>query len=291
MPNEKLIIGCGYVGRRVARQWLAGGDIVHALTRRAAHADELRAIGIVPVIGDVMQPESLATLPRVGTVLYAVGLDRTSGRSQREVYVDGLAHALDRIAPSSPKVIYLSSTSVYGQDAGEWVDETSDLRPESENGKVCLDAERLLLDRLRSAMVLRLAGIYGPGRLVARVAALRAGEPLEGNPDAWLNLIHVDDVVTAVLACERLGMPGSTWLVSDDRPALRRDYYGLLAALIGAPPPTFASLTSESPERSKLNKRCCNRRMREELQVSLRYPTIAEGLRASLSPEAGEPGA
>ena len=283
MPAKKLIIGCGYVGRRVAQRWVAAGDVVHALTRSEARADELRAIGVRLVIGDVTQRQSLAGLPHVDTVLYAVGLDRSSVKSQREVYVDGLAHVLARIAATRPKLIYLSSTSVYGQNAGEWVDESSELRPESENGRVCLDAERLLIDRLPAAMILRLAGIYGPGRLLARVAALREGRPLDGNPDGWLNLIHVDDIVMAILACERQGTPGATYLVSDDRPTQRREYYERLASLIGAPPPTFAALSPDSPERLRLNKRCRNWRLREEFGVPLRYPTIAEGLPAALS--------
>lgn len=283
MPDEKLIIGCGYVGRRAARQWVAAGDVVHALTRSEAHAEGLRAIGVRPVIGNVMEPQSLAVLPRADTVLYAVGLDRGPGKSQREVYVDGLANVLARIAAPRPKLLYLSSTSVYGQNSGEWVDETSELRPASENGQVCLDAERLLIERLPSAMILRLSGIYGPGRLVARLAALREGKPLDDNPDGWLNLIHVDDIVTAILACERLGQPGAAYLVSDDRPSQRREYYERLASLIDAPPPTFTTIPPDSPEQLQLNKRCRNRRLHEELGVALRYPTIAEGLPAALS--------
>src|SRR5205823_1354742 len=82
--------------------------------------------------------------------------------------------------------------------------------------------------------ILRLAGIYGPGRVVGRVEALRAGQVPEGNPDAWLNLIHVDDAVAAVLACDRRGAAGATYLVGDGHPCRRRDYYSLLTAMIGA---------------------------------------------------------
>src|SRR5262245_3074000 len=139
MPEQKLIIGCGYVGRRVARKWLEAGNVVHALTRTADHAEELREIGVHPILGDVINAAGLADFPRVGTVLYAVGLDRNAGHSQREVYVEGLANVLARIAPPWPKFIYLSSTSVYGQNAGEWVDEESACRPESTNGQVCLE--------------------------------------------------------------------------------------------------------------------------------------------------------
>jgi nucleoside-diphosphate-sugar epimerase len=301
MATRKLIIGCGYLGRRVARRWIAQGDAVFALTRSADRARLFRESGIEPLVGDVTEAASLAGLPEVETVLYAVGLDRGAGKSQREVYVGGLANALSRIAGTIRRFVYISSTSVYGQNTGEWVDESSECRPDSENGKVCLEAEQLLRSRLPEANVLRLTGIYGPGRLTARIAALRAGVTLEGNPDAWLNLIHVDDAVVAILACERHGTPGATYLVCDDQPVRRMEYYQLLASLIGAPPPgsgafpPFArggtgvagenvhSVPGAEPPPSNLNKRCCNRRLHDELQVTLHYPSVRIGLPIALT--------
>src|SRR5215471_11881471 len=218
MQKRKLVIGCGYLGGRVARQWFLQGDHVFALTRSPERAQILQNSGLEPLTGDVTEPDTLGQFPEVDTVLYAVGLDRTKGKSQREVYVGGLANVLDRVAGNVGRFLYISSTSVYGQNSGEWVDETSECRPESENGKVCLDAEAVLRSRLPQANILRLAGIYGPGRLVTRVAAMRAGHVLDGDPDAWLNLIHVDDAVAAILVSETRGAAGSTYIVSDDRP-------------------------------------------------------------------------
>jgi len=301
MTTSKLIIGCGYLGRRVGRRWLAQGDSVFALTRSTDRARDLGDSGFSPVIGDVTARSTLAELPEVDTLLYAVGLDRSSGKSQRDVYVDGLDNVLNRVAGKVRRFLYVSSTSVYGQTAGEWVDETSECRPASENGKVCLDAEMLLRGKIPDANILRLAGIYGPGRLVARIAELRAGLVLEGNPEAWLNLIHVDDAVASILACEERGKPGSTYLVCDDRPSRRMEYFSLLAALIGAPPPTLPPFTrggqgvsgelvnpapnAESPV-ANLNKRCCNRRLHDELQVTLHYPDMHIGLPIALTTRA-----
>jgi nucleoside-diphosphate-sugar epimerase len=300
MATRKLIIGCGYLGRRVVRSWIAQGDSVVALTRSAERADEFRASGIEPIVGDVTDPASLAGLPEAETALYAVGLDRDSGKSMREVYVGGLDNVLNRVAHNIGRILYVSSTSVYGQNAGEWIDESSECRPESENGKVCLEAEALLRRQMPEANVLRLAGIYGPGRLMARIAALRAGMVFEGHPDAWLNLIHVDDAVAAILACEERGTPGKTYLVCDDRPIRRLEYYSLLAALIGAPRPKspFPPLArggqgasgemvspapKPEPQPATHNKRCCNRRLHDELQVTLHYPTVRIGLPMALT--------
>ena len=155
MEKRKLIIGCGYLGRRVARRWKKQGHQVFALTRSGDHAADFRDAGIEPFIGDVTDSASLASLPEVDTLLYAVGLDRTSGQSQREVYVGGLENVLARMADRVRCFLYISSTSVYGQNAGEWVDESSECRPTSENGSVCLDAESLLRNEASQANVLR----------------------------------------------------------------------------------------------------------------------------------------
>lgn len=295
MHRSRLIIGCGYLGRRVAHRWVGERGSVHALTRSPERAEEFRRAGIVPLVGDVTGPASLPEFPEVDTLLYAVGLDRRTGQSQRDVYVAGLANVLPRIAGKVRRAIFISSTSVYGQNAGEWVDETSECRPESANGQVCLEAERLFREAQPVGVILRLAGIYGPGRLIARIESLRAGIPPDGNPDAWLNLIHVDDAVAAVLACERRDAAGTTYLVSDNEPCRRREYYSLLATLIGATAPwpgaagtrrKGARVTAPEPappSAGNLNKRCNNRRLREALQVVLRYPNIRLGLPDSLT--------
>lgn len=282
---DKLIVGCGYLGRRVARAWMAEGDRVFALTRSAANAADLQAMGVIPIIGDICQPESLSDLPGVNTVLFAVGYDRGSGKSQREVYVDGLKAVLQIVGPGSARscqrFLYVSSSSVYGQSEGEWVDESSITEPVQPGGVCCLEAEQLVFSSFAahgSANVLRLSGIYGPDRLLSRVATLRAGEPIAGRGDAWLNLIHVDDGVRAIQACEKFGKPGQTYLVSDDAPMMRSEYYEKLADLTGSPTPTFSPETASSRGSGGINKRCLNRRIREELKVVLAYPSISVGL-------------
>ena len=275
-----LVIGCGYLGERVAREWLRSHDDVWALTRSTTNAERLASIGLRPVIGDVLDPDSLRKLPVTETVLYAVGFDRTGSASKRSVYVDGLSNVLQQVRTLCERFLYVSSTSVYGQDSGEQVDESSPTTPTEENGRICCDAEAVVRQLKEDAIVLRLAGIYGPGRLLARVEQLRRGERLTGNPEAWLNLIHVDDAVRTVLAAETRGVLGATYLVCDDRPLRRREYYAALAEKVGAPLSQFDELTAEAPERRRLNKRCLNRRLREQLCVELQFPTVSDGLRA-----------
>lgn len=280
----KLLIGCGYLGERVAREWLRQGAEVAVLTRSTSRAERFASLGLLPVVGDVLDPNSLRNLPAAETVLYAVGFDRTSPASKRSVYVDGVSNALRAVSATCARFIYVSSTSVYGQDGGELVDESSPTMPTEENGCICRDAEAAIRQLKADAIILRLAGIYGPGRLLARVEQLRRGDGLTGNPEAWLNLIHVEDAVRAVLAAETRGVLGETYLVCDDRPLRRREYYSALAEAVGAPPPQFEELPADAPEWKRLNKRCVNRRLHEELRVELQFPTITSGL-ASL-PEA-----
>src|SRR5918994_7024885 len=140
-PPDALVIGCGYLGRRVAALWRDSGRRVAALTR--GRTAELAALGLEPVVGDVLVPDSLRRLPEVSTVLYAVSLDRSSGRSMREVYVTGLGNVLAALPPGG-QFLYVSSTSVYGQADGSEVDESSPTEPVEESGRVVLNAEKLL---------------------------------------------------------------------------------------------------------------------------------------------------
>jgi nucleoside-diphosphate-sugar epimerase len=274
MNGPVLVIGCGYLGRRVATAWKNRGRVVHAFTR--GRADELTAAGFVVVPGDVTNPSSLKTLPPAQTVLYAVGRDRSAPNTMQEVFVDGLANVLDAL-PLPEKFLYVSSSSVYGQTTGEWVTEESPTEPAEESGRVVLEAERLLGGRLPTAVILRFAGIYGPDRLL-REKAIRVGEPLIGDADKWLNLIHVDDGVRAVLAAEERAEPGQTLNVSDGSPVTRRDYYSELARVLGAPPARF----DPGPNaRGETHRRVSNAKARGRLGFVPAFRDYHSGLAAS----------
>lgn len=277
-----LIFGCGYLGRRVADLWLRQGQHVFATTRDQQRAADFRRAGIEPIVCDVLDPHSLAGLPSAATVLHCIGFDRVAGASMRDVYVRGLANVLDRLPPPD-KFVHVSSTSVYGQADGQWVDESSATEPTEESGRIVLEAERLLHARLPQAIILRFAGIYGPGRLLRRQALL-AGEPVVGDGERWLNLIHVDDGAATVLAAEANAQSGSIYNVCDDCPLPRREFYAEMARLLGAPPPRFVAPPPNAPvpAHESSNRRIVNRRLREELRVTLRYPTFREGLPGSV---------
>jgi len=282
---SKLIIGCGYLGGHVARRWRSEGHTVTAVTRSRQRAEQFEREGLRPIVADITRPETLVGLPSAETALFAVGYDRRSGRSRRDVCVEGLRAVLGALPPQTGRIITISSTGVYGQTDGRWVDEDSPCRPLREAGKVLLAAEQLLADHALGdrGVVLRLAGIYGPGRLL-RKADLLAGNPIPAPKNRYLNLIHVDDATAAVLAAAERARPPRTYLVSDGHPVDRRACFTRLAELLSAPPPRFFEPTPDAlaAHHAGSNKRVSNARLLSELGVRLSYPTCGEGFAAAV---------
>jgi nucleoside-diphosphate-sugar epimerase len=279
---NRLIIGCGYLGSRIASLWQQQRHRVFATTRKPLRAEELARQKIEPILCDVLDPASLARLPSVDAVVYCVGLDRSAGVSMREVYVKGLGNVLDAL-PGWPRFVQVSSTGVYGQTAGEEVDEDAATEPCEESGQIVFEAERLLRRRVPDAIVLRFAGIYGPGRLLRRASALRAGAPFATDPDVWLNLIHVEDGTLAVDIALTRAEPGKVYNVSDGRPVRRREFYTRLAEMLQVPAPGFIP---REPSRES-NRRIINARLRG-LGMDFRYPSYVQGLPASLGEDSRE---
>ncbi len=280
-PGDLLVIGCGYLGMRIARRARALGWTVRMLTRDAERARSWAAEGYEPITGDVMLPESLASLPKTGTVVYAVGYDRTSGHSLNDVYVRGLANVVDRVAATASKFVYVSSTGVYGQNDGQWVDEDAVCEPTREGGQACLAAEKMLACSAvaKRLACLRLAGLYGPGRLPMR-AILDSDQPIALPVNGYLNLIHVEDAADVVWAALDFQELPRTWNVSDGVPVIRREYYAEMARQLGVPVPQFVAPAAavSAAERAQADKRVSNRRMLRDLSVELRFPSYREGL-------------
>ncbi len=279
----RLIFGCGYLGQRVGRQWIEGGERPVAVTRSAERAEELARLGFQPIVADVTRPETLGGLPAAQTVVYAVAYGRTNSRSRTEVQVNGLRAVLDALRRPPRRLVYVSSTSVYGDCRGDWVDEDTPCRPDREQGRVALAAEESLRSHPvgSNAVVLRLAGLYGPGRIPS-LGDLAAGRPLAVAADAVVNLIHVDDAAAIVAAAAQHPDPPATLLVSDGHPVLRREFYRCLSERLRLPPPTFVDPdpAERSFRRGFGNKRVRNARMLATLGVRLQYPSYREGLAA-----------
>jgi nucleoside-diphosphate-sugar epimerase len=286
----KLIFGCGYLGGRVARLWQQA-DRVHVVTRSVARAASWRTSGWQPHVGDVVRPESLTGLPAAEAVLYAVGYDPASGVAPADVYLRGLQHAVAALPRGVPcHFLYVSSTSVYGQQDGGWVDESAATEPITPTGKLLVTAEdwlRRQADEHLRVTILRLAGIYGPGR-VPRLAAVRQGQPIATMAEGWLNLIHVDDAARAIVALAARSDLAGTYNVADEEPIRRRDYVELLARLVGVPPPPLVPPDPQAVAgHDAANRRICNHRLRAALGFTFTWPSCRAALPGLVAPEGG----
>lgn len=289
---SKLIVGRGYLGERVVKLWHDAGENVHVVTRSAERAKEFTAQGCHPIVADVCDPMSLDNLPCVDTVLFAVGYDRSSIHSIEQVYAQGLANVIAALPADTGRVIYISTTGVYGPARGEWVDEETPTNPERAGGQASLAAEQVLASHPlgKHSIILRLAGIYGPNR-IPYLEQLRAGEPLAVPSEGWLNLIHVEDAASIVVAAEQWATVNpivdgpEVFCVSDGQPVLRGDYYREVARLIGAAEPQFVTPDPASPaaQRARSDKRISIRKLIETIHPTLRYPNAQAGLAAILN--------
>lgn len=305
MSVTRIIFGCGYLGLRVGKRWRQSGDHTIAVSRYEQLGPvptPAGAAGMFTATGDVTQPATLEWMEThfgqrgvMGTplesLLYAVGYDRTSNANIHSVYAGGLQNVLAALPCPVTRAIYISTTGVYGTAGGEWVDEGTPTDPQREGGRASLAAERVLAEHplgTRSA-ILRLAGIYGPGR-VPYIDKLRAGEPLAVPSAGWLNLIHVDDAARIVVAVDRwlaareLSDGPHVFCVSDGTPVQRGEYYAKVARLIGAPPPAFTTPPPGSPAaaRAGSDRRVSNAKLLREVGVTLEYPSYHQGLAAIL---------
>jgi nucleoside-diphosphate-sugar epimerase len=289
----KLIFGCGYLGERVARKWREAGHTVAVVTRSDSRAKEFRQAGYEAIVADVTRPETLTALPVAETVLFAVGFDRAGKHSIQQVYADGMSNVLAALPSETGRLIYISTTGVYGPADGGWADEATVPDPKHEGGRASFDAERSIAAHPlgERSVILRLAGIYGPGR-VPYIRELRAGDPIPARTSGWLNLIHVEDAAAVVVAAAEMPLgEHALYCVSDGVPVERGEYYSEVARQISASPPRFVEPDPNSPRsvRAEANRRISNARMVESLRVTLTYPDYRAGLADAVETQNQEP--
>jgi nucleoside-diphosphate-sugar epimerase len=291
--DHVFIAGCGDIGLRVSRLWAARGMRVVALARSEESAARLAAQGITPVRGDLDRASTLLSLPTARALVYYFAPPPDEGGTDPRMRA-----FLSRIpAGREPeRLVYMSSSGVYGNCRGAWVTEDTPARPETARGGRRLDAETVALawgrERDVPVIVLRVSGIYGPGRLP--VDNIRKGLPVIREEEAsYTNRIHADDLAQVCVAAALRGRPGGIYNVSDGRPGTVTEYYYAVADRMGLPRPPAVGLDEARRAVSPVmlsflreSKRLDNRRMREELGVALRYPTLEEGLEASLREDA-----
>jgi nucleoside-diphosphate-sugar epimerase len=274
-----LIFGCGDVGITLGHLLAADGHRVYGLRREASTI----TAPLIPLAGDVTKPGSLEGLPSVDYAFYLVAATGYSDAAYREAYVEGVKNAVVALGQSGgvQRFFFASSTSVYGQWDGAWVDETAPAEPDGFSGRRLLEGERTLASGPFSATVVRFGGIYGPGRhrLIERV---RSAKPCIDDPPQYTNRIHRDDCAEALRHLMSLKAPESLYLGVDCEPVEECQVMTWLAHKLGvALPQRVPAMTAEvSAQRG--NKRCRNARLQAS-GYRFKYPTFREGYGALLA--------
>ncbi|MFY0730914.1 SDR family oxidoreductase [Pseudomonas sp. NFX15] len=275
-----LIAGCGDVGSRLATQLMAQGWEVHGLRRDVSRLPA----GVIGIAGDLFNKDCPATWP-VGAVDYVVYCAAATDHDEagyRAAYVQGLAHVLewlDDYGQVPNRLLFVSSSSVYGQQDGEWVDEASPAVAAGYSGRVMLEAEQLALKSGIASSVVRLTGIYGPGRewLLTQV---RRGYRVAVEPPLYANRIHADDaagLLACLLEADRRGEKlDPCYIGVDDEPAALADVVGWLREYLGV-----TQWAEDASVRRTGSKRCSNARAKA-LGWMPKYPSFREGYAAVL---------
>lgn len=275
-----VIAGCGDVGSRLASQLLAAGWEVHGLRRNVSRLPE----GVIGIAGDLFNKECPDTWP-IGGVDYLVYCAAATDHDEagyRKAYVQGLQHVLEWLGDygQEPKhLVFVSSSSVYGQQDGEWVDENSATQAVGYSGQVMLEAEQVAFNSGIPATTLRLTGIYGPGRewLLSQV---RQGYRVAIEPPLYGNRIHVDDAA-GLLAfllqhVEQGGSLDKVYIGVDDAPAPLSEVVGWLREYLGV-----TEWAEDASVRRAGSKQCSNARAKA-LGWTPTYPSYREGYAAIL---------
>jgi nucleoside-diphosphate-sugar epimerase len=305
MPVPFLLLGGGYTAGRLARRLIELGAPVR-VTRRTPAGAAASAAALGPRaevhVADLTEPATLRKLIEPGAVVvHSAPPAGPPASSQGSAAVE--ARVLDLVAADetrlvellaargASRLIYLSSTGVYPQSSGAWIDEDVEPAPPGALGRRRLAAERALLAAAArlglSAVALRAAAIYGPGRGVhVRIAA--GTYRVLGDGAGFVSRIQVDDLGSAILAAAAApALARAVYNIADDEPTRAREHADAVARLLGVPPPPSLPPEQASPEARDLlggDRRIANRRMREELGVELAFPTWRQGLAHALAP-------
>ncbi len=278
-----LIVGCGFVGLELAKQLREAGNArVFALTRSGERAQSLQKVGIEPVVGHWLDAAKLASLPAFDSSFDAVLVSvphREDGGLGVETHVNGLKNLLSALPDGWRKLVYLSTTGVYGE-AHDEVDEATPTQPTRIGPQIAVAAEYWLREQFASPQltIVRLAGIYGPGR-IPLAEKLKSGEVLQVPQTGWLNLIHVSDIAAMLRRAFEEPLTESLYVFSDGNPVARMEFYHHLAALCGVENPKFAEPDPGTSRSQRAGtKRVNPQRLITELKLELQFPSYREGL-------------
>lgn len=270
-----LIAGCGYLGTATADLFHGAGWEVEGWTHSRDSARELAAKPYQIQAVDISDRAAVRSTTAFDAVIHCASSGGGGAEGYRRVYLEGARHLLEVLRPR--RFIFTSSTSVYAQEDGAWVDEESPAEPAHETGRILRQTEGLV--RQNGGTIARLAGIYGPGRSALLRKFLSGEARIEGDGGRFLNQAHRDDIAAALLLLATL--PNEEMVnVADDLPMTQRGAYEWLAARLGQPLPPGTNAPA-ARKRGASNKRVRNAKLRA-LGWTPRYPTFVSGMEESV---------
>jgi nucleoside-diphosphate-sugar epimerase len=279
MPDMRvLVVGCGYVGKPLVEALAAQNHEVFGVARTAISF----AANVTPLACDITRAEDVARLPaEYDWVINTVSSTRGGAEEYRSVYLQGTKNLLNHLR--FDRYIFTSSTSVYAQTDGSVVTESSPAEPTSATSRILRETEQLLLSWRRPAIILRLAGIYGPERGHLFLQFLRNEARIHGEGGRLLNMIHRDDVVGAIIRALEYGQAGEIYNVADSQPVTECEFFQWLADKLHRDlPPTVRESELAARKRGATNKRVSNQKLRAKLGYALKYPSFREGYAAEI---------
>ena len=285
-----LIVGCGYVGLPLGAELARQGHQVFGLRRSPGATAEMQAAGLTPLFADITRPGTLTALPRdFDWVVNCTASGGGGPDDYRQIYREGNRHLIDWLAAAPPqKYVYTSSTSVYGQNDGSVVTETSPVQPAAETARILVETEDLLraavAERQFPAVIIRVSGIYGPARGHWFKAFLRGEARLEGDGSRWLNMIHRDDLIGVIISALQHAPVGELYNAADHEPVRQRDFFAWLAEALQRPLPPAVNADPETwRRRGVTDKRVSNAKLRANLPYAFRYPDFRAGYTAEIT--------
>ncbi len=284
--KDVLIVGCGDIGVRVARRLQLGGGKVSGLARSEPSAARLRELGITPLTGNLDNAASLNALPSSGKLIFYFAPPPGGGP-----FDSRMRNFCQTVEPGKlpVRLVYISTSGVYGDCAGEWVTEETPINPQTSRAQRRADAEATLQEWAGKyavpLVILRVTGIYGPGRLP--LARIQQGHPILREAESPpTNRIHADDLAAVCVRAAEKAVDGDLFNVSDGQPGTMTQYFNAVSDLLGLPRlpqidmqearqvmnPMMLSYLTET-------RRMDNRKMVEQLGVTLMYPDLNSGLK------------
>lgn len=281
-----LIIGCGYVGLPLGEELVRQGHEVYGVRRSMEGAGELETARIKPLAADITKSEELARLPGpFDWVVNCVSSNKGGAEEYREIYLNGMRNLTAWLSGSPPKkFVYTSSTSVYGQTDGSAVKESSPTEPAGETGRVLVETEKVMLAVTAiPGVILRVAGIYGPGRGRLFLQYLKNETRIAGRGERIINMIHREDLIGIIMAALKNGRPGEVYNAVDDEPVAQIHFFRWLSETLGKWMPPYATEEENAGRKRGLtNKKVQNRKLKMELGYQFKFPNFRKGYTAEI---------